>query len=46
MDVPIARTSAAVKAKSLNISHAVSHFVETDFDFWAGFGPVCNTENF
>jgi hypothetical protein len=29
-----------MQPRSLYISHAVSHFFETGFEIWAGFGPV------
>ena len=31
--------------KSLWISRVVSHLYGTEFDIWAGFGPICLTEN-
>ena len=31
--------------KSLYVSRTVSYFYETDFEFWAGFGLVRNTNN-
>ena len=33
-----------VQAKSLYISHAVSNLNGTEFEIWAGFGPVGSTE--
>ena len=32
--------------KSLYISRAVRHFYETEYEIWAGLGPVDSTENF
>ena len=32
--------SFATAQKSLYVSHAVSHFYGTEYDIWAGFGPV------
>jgi hypothetical protein len=32
--------------KSLQISRLVSHFYGTEYEIWAGFGPVGSTENF
>jgi hypothetical protein len=32
--------SFAAALKSLYISHVVSHFYGTEYDIWAGFGPV------
>ena len=33
-----------IKAKSLYASPAVSHFNGTEYEAWAGFGPVGSTE--
>ena len=36
--------SPCLYVKSLYISRAISHFYRTEFDIWACFGPVGNTE--
>ena len=35
-----------LQKKSLYISPAVSHFYGTEYEIWAGFGPVGSTEDF
>ena len=32
-------------ARTVYIIHVVSHFYGTEFEIWAGFGPVGSTEN-
>ena len=39
-------TVALFYSKSLYRSRGESHFYGTEYEIWAGFGPVGNTESF